>query len=91
MRRKRIVHTRGKTHAGGERGGFFKVWNVFIPSLVRKAERPPTDRGDGETDQEFLPFFFHKQSPVYRIRGAQVFYSSAVCRPPIWKWVHRYR
>ena len=48
-------------------------------------------QGDGETDQEFLPFFFHKQSPVYRIRGAQVFYSSAVCRPPIWKWVHRYR
>lgn len=46
--RYRMVHTIGKTIAGGEKGGFCSVWYSFILSWVRKADNPPTARVSAE-------------------------------------------
>ena len=46
IKTKRTDHTTGKSHEGGESGGFIISLNrFFILSEVQRAERPPTISG----------------------------------------------
>ena len=55
---KRIVHTTGNSHPGGDKGGLFNVANTFIPFLVKKPETAPVARGTAMQVISFLVSFF---------------------------------
>lgn len=64
---KRIVHTTGNSHPGGDKGGLFNVANTFIPFLVKKPETAPVARGTAMQVISFLVSFF-KNIPLSGLR-----------------------
>lgn len=55
---KRIVHTTGNSHPGGDKGGLFNFANTFIPFLVKNPETAPVARGTAMQVISFLVSFF---------------------------------
>ena len=62
IRIKRIVHTTGKSHEGGESGGLLRDAKLCILSDVRSAESPPTKRGIAINKISFFQLIFRKNT-----------------------------